>query len=204
MIEVPYITKKSAYEIAKQIKNKKITTKLFVVKHDFNSLIELWDEQTLSNYQEDNPIVLYTFIPNENKSIQKIADEIYLTSVQHHVDKVTYHNILNKKHHWTIILQVPESINSKNGAVAYFGGFAPYAKIIEIKKTNNNYYVLATFISSLDNYVHMLQEALWNWGVEKFVKTFNLKLLDEDPKGLNNQNLVFYLQETLMGLMAAS
>lgn len=204
MIEVPYITKKSAYEIAKQIKNKKITTKLFVVKHGFNSLIELWDEQTLSNYKEDNPIVLYTFIPTENKSIQKMADAIYLTSVQHHVDKVTYHNILNKKHRWTIILQVPESINSKNGAVAYFGGFAPYAKIIELKKTNNNYYVLATFISSLDNYVHMLQEALWNWGVDKFVKTFSLKLLDEDPKGLNNQNLVFYLHETLMGLMAAS
>lgn len=41
MIEVSYITKKSAYEIAKQIKNKKITTKLFVVKHNFNSPIEL-------------------------------------------------------------------------------------------------------------------------------------------------------------------
>lgn len=198
------ITKTGAYEIAKKLKAKLKEQPYYVVKHNINCPVEFWDEKTANNYAEDDPIGLYAPPMNgqkETRTIKELAAEIYRMAVIRHVDKEGYRRYMLAKHHWTVIVPADDSINSKNGAIAYFRGAAPYAHLKGVAEKDGKFYVKGTFISSLNDFVNNEWAALWNWGATVFIHKFNLKIVDEDAQGLNNGNLPTIMQDAVLGMV---
>ena len=197
------ITKTNAYDIARTLKKKLKEQPYYVVKNHINTPVKFLDEQQANACKEDNTIVLYAPPINnqkETKTIKELAEDIYKMAVIMHVDKDGYRRTMLTKHHWEIIVPVDKSITSKRGAIAYFGGAVPFAHIKGIAEQNGQLFVKGAFITSLDQFVKTEYSALINWGTQKFIQQYRLKVLDEDTAGVNNTSLATLLEDTAFGL----